>query len=99
MQDATKEKPSCEGLSIRCANWELELFLEQLLGLGAACNRASYNEARQCDEGDGIGENHQLVAHVLKLPDDVVLQQSAQEDEECCRKRKDKKKKKVKMNN
>ena len=64
-------------------NQTLELHVIDFISLGTASHRALYNKAGKRNEGDCIRENHELVEHVLELPNDVVLQNSAQEGEEC----------------
>ena len=37
--------------------------------------------ARQGEQGDGVGDDHELVEHVAQLPDEVVGHRGAEEDE------------------
>ena len=40
------------------------------------------NMARQSEQGDGVGNDHELVEHVAQLPDEVVGHRGAKEDED-----------------
>ena len=40
------------------------------------------NMARQGEQGDGVGNDHELVEHVAQLPDEVVGHRGAKEDED-----------------
>ena len=56
-------------------DFKLVLFAE----LGCANNHSGKSE-----EGDCVGDNHQVIEHIRQLPNEVVLEDSAEEYEYKC---------------
>ena len=40
------------------------------------------HKVRQGEEGDGVGDDHEVVEHIAQLPDEVVGHHRAKEDED-----------------
>ena len=65
------------------------MFQSVLFFLFLACFDGTDDDCREGKEGDDVGDDHDVIEHIGKLPDEIVGEKRAQENESSCQNRVD----------